>query len=140
MWGVSPFSFVGTEIKTSRTTTTAVDVAFAATFDYQAAIDSSDGVSLFDNGTREPDRIITDAEARQSLIRGAIELCRQGTATSDRVLDANIPLDPDKTKNPDYPTTDTVDFYIRVRFLWLPCFLETFALLFCFLWLFFRNC
>ena len=59
-----------------------------------------------------PDRIITDAEARQSLIRGAIELCRQGTATSDRVLDANIPLDPDKTKNPDYPTTDTVDFYI----------------------------
>ena len=59
-----------------------------------------------------PDRVITDAEARQSLIRGAIELCRQGTATTDRVLDANIPLDPDKTKNPDYPTTDTVDFYI----------------------------
>ena len=96
---MSPFSFVGTEIKTSRTTTTAVDVAFAATFDYQAAIDSSDGVSLFDNGTREPDRIITDAEARQSLIRGAIELCRQGTATTDRVLDANIPLDPDDPMN-----------------------------------------
>ena len=37
--GVSPFSFIGAEIKTSRTTTTEVDVvAGAATFDYQATI------------------------------------------------------------------------------------------------------
>ena len=40
--GVSPFSFVGTEIKTSRTTTTEVDVAVgsAASFEYEATIDS----------------------------------------------------------------------------------------------------
>ena len=111
--GVSPFSFVGTEIKTSRTTTTAVDTAFgsAASFEYQAAIDSSDGVSEFLNAIRNPNRIITDAEAKQSLIRGAIELCRQGAATTDRILDANIPLDPDATKNTD-PNINTVDFYI----------------------------
>ena len=112
--GVSPFSFVGTEIKTSRTTTTAVDTAFgsAASFEYQAAIDSSDGVSEFLNAIRNPNRIITDAEAKQSLIRGAIELCRQGAATTDRILDANIPLDPDATMNTGYPNPDTVDFYI----------------------------
>ena len=41
--GVSPFSFIGAEIKTSRTTTTAVDTAFgsAASFEYEAAIDSN---------------------------------------------------------------------------------------------------
>ena len=112
--GVSPFSFVGTEIKTSRTTTTAVDTAFgsAASFEYQAAIDSSDGVSEFLNAIRNPNRIITDAEAKQSLIRGAIELCRQGAATTDRILDANIPLDPDATMNTGYPNINTVDFYI----------------------------
>ena len=110
--GVSPFSFVGTEIKTSRTTTTTVDTAFgAASFEYQAAIDSSDGVSEFLNAIRNPNRIITDAEAKQSLIRGAIELCRQGAATTDRILDANIPLDPDATMN-TYPNPNTVDFYI----------------------------
>ena len=111
--GVSPFSFVGTEIKTSRTTTTEVDtVAGAASFEYQAAIDSSDGVSEFLNAIRNPNRIITDAEAKQSLIRGAIELCRQGAATTDRILDANIPLDPDATMNTGYPNPNTVDFYI----------------------------
>ena len=41
--GGESFSFVGTEIKTSRTTTTAVDTAFgsAASFEYEATIDSS---------------------------------------------------------------------------------------------------
>ena len=50
--GVSPFSFIGTEIKTSRTTTTEVDVAVgSATFEYEATIDSDDSVSNFYNNT-----------------------------------------------------------------------------------------
>ena len=49
--GVSPFSFIGAEIKTSRTTTTAVDTAVAATFEYEATIDSDDSVSNFYNDT-----------------------------------------------------------------------------------------
>ena len=107
--GVSPFSFVGTEIKTSRTTTTEVDVAVgsAASFEYEATIDS-----LQNNTRGNPNGVITDAEAEQSLIRGAIELCRQGAATTDRILDANIPLDPDATVNTDYPDPNTVDYYI----------------------------
>ena len=44
--GVSPFSFIGTEIKTSRTTTTVVDTAGAASFEYEATIDSDDSVSM----------------------------------------------------------------------------------------------
>ena len=72
--GVSPFSFIGAEIKTSRTTTTAVDTAFgsAASFEYEATIDS-----LQNNTRGTPNGVITDAEAEQSLIRGAIALCRR---------------------------------------------------------------
>ena len=107
--GVSPFSFVGAEIKTSRTTTTVVDtVAGAASFEYEAAIGSN-----FINSTNGlTNGAITDAEAQQSLIRGAIELCRRGTATTDRIVD-NVPLDLTNPLNTDYPpTTDTRDFYI----------------------------
>ena len=50
--GVSPFSFIGSEIKTSRTTTTVVDTAGAATFEYEATIDSDDSVSKFYNNTK----------------------------------------------------------------------------------------
>ena len=79
--GVSPFSFIGTEIKTSRTTTTAVDTAVAATFEYEATIDSDDSVSNFYNATiGRTLQVITNAEAKQSLIRGAIELCKRSDA------------------------------------------------------------
>ena len=101
--GVSPFSFVGTEIKTSRTTTTEVDVAVgsAASFEYEATIDS-----LQNNTRGNPNGVITDAEAEQSLIRGAIALCRRGAATTDRIVDtvslASNPLN----------TNSTADYYI----------------------------
>ena len=109
--GVSPFSFIGAEIKTSRTTTTEVDVvAGAATFDYQATI-----VSHFVNDSRGlTNGVITDAEAKQSLIRGAIELCKRSNAadaTTGRIVDT-VPLDPNSAVNSDYPTIDTRDFYI----------------------------
>ena len=94
--GVSPFSFIGTEIKTSRTTTTVVDTAGAATFEYEATIDSDDSVSNFYNATiRERFSIITvtNAEAKLSLIRGAIELCKRSDAadaTTGRIEDTVI--------------------------------------------------
>ena len=96
--GVSPFSFIGSEIKTSRTTTTVVDTAGAATFEYEATIDSDDSVSKFYNNTngRRTEQIITNAEAKQSLIRGAIELCKRSNAadaTTGRIEDT-VPLDP----------------------------------------------
>ena len=98
--GVSPFSFIGAEIKTSRTTTTEVDVvAGAATFDYQATI-----VSHFVNDSRGlTNGVITDAEAKQSLIRGAIELCKRSNAadaTTGRIVDT-VPLDPNSAVNSD---------------------------------------
>ena len=106
--GVSPFSFIGAEIKTSRTTTTAVDTAFgsAASFEYEATIDS-----LQNNTRGTPNGVITDAEAEQSLIRGAIALCRRGAATTDRIVDT-VSLDPNSAVNTDYPTTDTANYYI----------------------------
>ena len=98
--GVSPFSFIGAEIKTSRTTTTAVDTAVAATFEYEATIDSDDSVSNFYNVTiGRTLQVITDAEAKQSLIRGAIELCKRSDAadaTTGRIEDT-VPLDPTNT-------------------------------------------
>ena len=116
--GVSPFSFIGAEIKTSRTTTTAVDTAFSgvATFEYEATIDPNDSVSLFSNSTVALfNGAITDAEAEQSLIRGAIELCKRSDAadaTSGRIVDT-VPLDPTNTgSNIGYPTINTRDFYI----------------------------
>ena len=116
--GVSPFSFIGAEIKTSRTTTTAVDTAFvAASFEYEATIDSDDSVSSFYNDSGNFfNSAITDAEAKQSLIRGAIELCKRSDAadaTTGRILDANIPLDPTNTlANTGYPDPNTVNYYI----------------------------
>ena len=96
--GVSPFSFIGSEIKTSRTTTTEVDtVDSAASFEYEATIDSDDSVSGFMNVSGGLNSVVTNAEAKQSLIRGAIELCKRSDAadaTTGRILDANIPLDP----------------------------------------------
>ena len=116
--GVSPFSFIGSEIKTSRTTTTTVDTAFSgvATFEYEATIDPNDSVSLFSNSTVAlVNGAITDAEAEQSLIRGAIELCKRSDAadaTSGRIVDT-VPLDPINTgSNIGYPTINTRDFYI----------------------------
>ncbi len=113
--GASPYSFIGAKIK--KSTSTAVVVTGAATFDYQATINNDPNVSKFDNGSLgNTNAAITDEEAKQSLIRGAIELCKQGTATGDRFLDVNIPLDAnDSASNPDYPTTDTVDYYIGYR-------------------------
>ena len=109
--GVSPFSFIGAEIKTSRTTTTAVDTAFgsAASFEYEAAI----GSNFINSSNGLTNGAVTDAEAQQSLIRGAIELCRQGAAaaTTDRIVDT-VPLDPNSAVNSDYPTIDTRDYYI----------------------------
>ena len=108
--GVSPFSFVGAEIKTSRTTTTVVDtVAGAASFEYEAAI----GSNFINSSNGLTNGAVTDAEAQQSLIRGAIELCRQGAAaaTTDRIVDT-VPLDPNSAVNSDYPTIDTRDYYI----------------------------
>ena len=110
--GVSPFSFIGSEIKTSRTTTTTVDTAFSgvATFEYEVAI----GSDFFNGSNGLTNGAITDAEAKQSLIRGAIELCRQGAAaaTTDRIEDT-VPLDPDATDfNTGFPNVNTRDFYI----------------------------
>ena len=101
--GVSPFSFVGTEIKTSRTTTTEVDVAVgsAASFEYEATIDS-----LQNNTRGNPNGVITDAEAEQSLIRGAIALCRRGAATTDRIVDT-VSLASNLLN-----TNSTADYYI----------------------------
>ena len=108
--GVSPFSFIGTEIKTSRTTTTAVDtVAGAASFEYEAAI----GSNFINSSNGLTNGVITDAEAQQSLIRGAIELCKRSDATSGSRIVDTVPLDPTNTgSNIDYPTIDTRDFYI----------------------------
>ena len=113
--GVSPFSFVGTEIKISRTTTTEVDVAVgSASFEYEATIDSDDSVSGFVNVSDTFfNSAVTHAEAKQSLIRGAIELCKRSDAdaTTGRILDANIPLDPTNTAvNTGYSTGDTIDY------------------------------
>ena len=109
--GVSPFSFIGTEIKTSRTTTTVVDTAGAASFEYEATIDSDDSVSKFYNNTNgRREQIITNAEAKQSLIRGAIELCKRSNAadaTTGRIEDT-VPLDQSNTLN----TKLTVRYYI----------------------------
>ena len=110
--GVSPFSFVGSEIKTSRTTTTAVDTAVgsAASFEYEATIVSN----FFNNSRGLTNGVITDAEAKQSLIMGAIELCKRSDAadaTTGRIEDT-VPLDPNSAVNTDYPTIDTRDFYI----------------------------
>ena len=94
--GVSPFSFIGAEIKTSRTTTTAVDTAVAATFEYEATIDSDDSVSGFMNVSGNFFKVVTNAEAKLSLIRGAIELCKRSDAadaTTGRIEDT-VPLDP----------------------------------------------
>ena len=109
--GVSPFSFIGTEIKTSRTTTTVVDTAGAASFEYEATIDSDDSVSKFYNNTNgRHEQIITDVEAKQSLIRGAIELCKRSNAadaTTGRIEDT-VPLDQSNMLN----TKLTVRYYI----------------------------
>ena len=91
-----------------------VDVANGtATFKYEAAIDSSDGVSGFSNVGAFTNAAITDAEAKQSLIRGAIELCKRSDAadaTSGRIVD-NVPLELDNPFNAN-ANTDTRDFYI----------------------------
>ena len=111
---MSPFSFIGAEIKTSRTTTTAVDTAVAATFEYEATIDSDDSVSNFYNATiGRTLQVITDAEAKQSLIRGAIELCKRSDAadaTTGRIEDT-VTLDPDSEHNDD-PSITERQFYI----------------------------
>ena len=115
--GVSPFSFIGSEIKTSRTTTTEVDVAVgSASFEYEATIDSDDSVSGFMNVSGGlTDSVVSNAEAKQSLIRGAIELCKRSDAadaTTGRILDANIPLDPGAATNTGYPNPNIIDYYI----------------------------
>ena len=100
--GVSPFSFIGTEIKTSRTTTTVVDTAGAASFEYEATIDSDDSVSKFYNNTNgRREQIITNAEAKQSLIRGAIELCKRSNAAdaTTGIIEDTVPLDQSNTLN-----------------------------------------
>ena len=107
--GVSPFSFIGAEIKTSRTTTTVVDTAGAASFEYEATIDSDYSVSGFMNqlGLFQ---LITNAEAKQSLIRGAIELCkRSDTADATTgIIEDTVPLDQSNMLN----TKLTVRYYI----------------------------
>ena len=103
--GISPFSFIGAEIKTS---TTFEVVAGTAPFAYQATIDSN----FLNDTVVFPNEGVTDDEAKNSLIRGAIELCKRGSATTDRFLDANIPLDPNNPLNKDYPTVDTINFNI----------------------------
>ena len=107
--GVSPFSFIGTEIKTSRTTTTLVDTsAGAASFDYEAII--GPGFAQFTNSSAGfMDGAVTNDEAKLSLIRGAIALCRQGAATMDRIVDT-VPLDPNSPVN--NPNINTRDYYI----------------------------
>ncbi len=108
--GASPYSFIGAKIKKS----TSAVVTGTAAFEYQATIDNDPNVSGFENNTFGAiNSSITDEEAKQSLIRGAIELCKQGTATTDILLDVNIPLDPNDTvSNPTYPNPNTADFYI----------------------------
>ena len=113
--GVSPFSFIGAEIKTSRTTTTEVDVAVgSATFEYEATIDSDDSVSNFYNNTNgRSEQIITNAEAKQSLIRGAIELCKRSDAadaTTGRIEDT-VPLDPSDTLNTKFTVRYDIGYY-----------------------------
>ena len=113
--GVSPFSFIGAEIKTSRTTTTAVDTAVAASFEYEATIDSDDSVSGFVNDSGNFFNLaVTNDEAKLSLIRGAIELCKRSDAadaTTGRIVDT-VPLDPTNTANTGYPDPNTVNYYI----------------------------
>ena len=109
--GVSPFSFIGTEIKTSRTTTTVVDTAGAASFEYEATIDSDDSVSNFYNVSNgRLFQLITNAEAKLSLIRGAIELCkRSDTADATTgIIEDTVPLDQSNMLN----TKLTVRYYI----------------------------
>ena len=112
--GVSPFSFIGTEIKTSRTTTTVVDTAGAATFEYEATIDSDDSVSKFYNITiGRNGQVITDVEAKQSLIRGAIELCKRSNAadaTTGRIEDT-VTLDPSSSINTNSTTKNYIGYY-----------------------------
>ena len=79
-----------------------VDTAVAATFEYEATIDSDDSVSKFYNITiGRNGQVITDVEAKQSLIRGAIELCKRSNAadaTTGRIEDT-VTLDPSSSIN-----------------------------------------
>ena len=88
-----------------------MDTAGAASFEYEATIDSDDSVSKFYNNTNgRREQIITNAEAKQSLIRGAIELCKRSNAadaTTGRIEDT-VPLDQSNTLN----TKLTVRYYI----------------------------
>ena len=76
-----------------------------------AIIDSDDSVSKFYNNTNgRREQIITNAEAKQSLIRGAIELCKRSNAAdaTTGIIEDTVPLDQSNTLN----TKLTVRYYI----------------------------
>ena len=86
----------------------------SASFEYEATIDSDDSVSNFYNNTNgRSEQIITNAEAKQSLIRGAIELCKRSDAadaTTGRIEDT-VPLDPSDTLNTKFTVRYDIGYY-----------------------------
>ena len=112
--GISPFSFMGAEVKSSAKGVTQTAYRYDATEATTAqfgGISFQNGTSFVENGG------ISDAELAKALIAGSIELCKRShadDATSGTVLIADIPLEEQNASNDNtgWPGINTVNYYI----------------------------